>query len=58
MSCTVVILEQQEIVLGNTVYLVYLKEVATSIAPGGAVRKTTVRAYIKKKVEVELSVDT
>ena len=38
----------KEIELFNEIYIVYLKEVPTKIAPGGKPLRTTVRAFIKK----------
>ena len=41
-------LDQKEVELLEKKYLIYLKEVPTKIAVGGAVEKTTVRAFIRE----------
>lgn len=39
---------EKEVELLNEKYLVYLKKVATKIAPGGVVECTAVRAFVRK----------
>lgn len=49
MECGNKVICQKEIELLNKTYVVYLKEVATKVAAGGAPLRTTIRAFIIKK---------
>jgi len=50
---------QKEIELLNKTYVVYLKEVATKVAAGGAPLRTTVRAFIiKKNIKKEVVINS
>jgi len=39
---------EQEVIILDKKYVIYLKEVPTRIASGGAALSTTIRAFIKK----------
>jgi len=40
---------KKDVEMLDKIYIVYLKEVATKLAVGGKVEKTTIRAFVKEK---------